>query len=183
MRVILGVLLLMFVAHAEIKTDKKSEVKKEAVQTNINEWFEKGEKAYKAGNFQEAVTNFTKAIQIDPNDAMAYYNRGVAYADQKQYDRAIADYGKAIQIDPNYANAYNNRGIAYKNLKQYERAISDYGKAIQIDPNHANAYNNRGSAYALQQMYFAATRDARKACGLGNCKLLEVMSQIGKLRD
>ena len=71
----------------------------------------------------EAIKDHDKAIELDPNYAMAYNNRGVAKADLKQYFEAIKDHDKAIELDPNYAMAYNNRGVAKEGLKQYEAAI------------------------------------------------------------
>lgn len=52
----------------------------------------------KEGKFVEAVSEFTKAIDIDPKYANAYANRGVAYARMNQRDLAMADYNKAIEL-------------------------------------------------------------------------------------
>jgi len=54
------------------------------------------------------------AIGIDPKNATAYYNRGIAYGNLGQWDKAIADYSSAIGIDPNYSKAYSDRDVAYK---------------------------------------------------------------------
>ena len=56
---------------------------------------------------------FSDAIELNPNDAEAYNNRGVAYSNKGDYDRAIADYTKAIELNPDYVEAYSNRGGAY----------------------------------------------------------------------
>jgi tetratricopeptide (TPR) repeat protein len=82
-----------------------------------------------------AMEDYNKAIQLNPNDAVAYNNRGNAYHAQGQYDRAIEDYNKAIQLNPNYAQAYAFRGAAYVGKGQYDRAISDFQKAC--DMGHA----------------------------------------------
>ena len=79
---------------------------------------------------QERVQQYTQQIQNNPNDAEAYYNRGLAYRHLNQYERAITDYTKAIQLNPNLAAVYYNRGVAYENLGQYERAIQDFSQAI-----------------------------------------------------
>ena len=59
----------------------------------------------------------TKAIRLDPQYAKAYNNRGLGYAELKQYERAIGDYDEAIRLDPKEARAYNNRGLGYAELK------------------------------------------------------------------
>ena len=57
---------------------------------------------------------FDKAIELDPKDANAYYNRGLAKSELKQYKEAIADYDKAIELNPKDAAAYYNRGVGKK---------------------------------------------------------------------
>jgi len=99
------------------------------------------------GQYDRAIPDFSKAIEIDPMYARAYYNRGIAYGKKDQHDRAIADFTKAIEIDPKYAAAYNNRGMTYLRKDQYDQAISDLTKAIEIDPRFAEDFNNRGMTY------------------------------------
>ena len=67
---------------------------------------------------ERAIENYNKAIELDPNDADAYNNRGLAYYYLEEYERAIEDYNKAIELNPNYA--YNNRELAISKLKEQE---------------------------------------------------------------
>ena len=97
--------------------------------------------------YEGAIKDYDKAIELDPNYALAYMNRGIAKAQLKQYSAAIADYDKAIELDPNFALAYHNRGVAKYNLAQYNAAIADYDKAIELEPNFAPAYYARGLIY------------------------------------
>ncbi|MDD3552941.1 MAG: tetratricopeptide repeat protein [Deltaproteobacteria bacterium] len=78
------------------------------------------------------IEDCSKAIQLNPNDADAYNNRGDAYAHKGQYDRTIKDCDKAIQLNPNLAAAYYNRGLAYKHKGQYDKAISDFQTACDM---------------------------------------------------
>ncbi|GBU28796.1 hypothetical protein R84B8_02358 [Treponema sp. R8-4-B8] len=113
-----------------------------------------------------AIADFTAALQLDPNNAHIYIERGNAYSDKGDYDRAIADYNQALRLNPNYANAYNNRGIAYKNKGDYDRAIADYNQAIKLYPYFAEAYNNRGFAYDAKGDYDRAIEDYNQAIRL-----------------
>jgi hypothetical protein len=70
-------------------------------------------------------------IEIDPKYAFAYYARGWAYYDKKEYDRAILDYTKAIEIDPQRWGIYNDRGYAYEAKGDYDRALADYNWALE----------------------------------------------------
>ena len=90
-----------------------------------------------------AITDFTKVIDLRPADAIAYYNRGMAYGEQGDFDRAIADYTKMIDWNPNYAGAYYNRGLIYGKKSDFDRAIEDYTKTIGLNPDYADAYYNR----------------------------------------
>jgi len=94
-----------------------------------------------------ALTDYNKAIELDPNDANAYYSRGFSYNNSGKYELAIADYSKAIELDPKDAVAYNDRGISYDSLSKYDLAIADYNKAIELDPQNADAYNSLAFLY------------------------------------
>jgi tetratricopeptide (TPR) repeat protein len=98
------------------------------------------------GDYDGAIADCSKAIELDPKYAFAYNSRGAAKDHKGDYDGAIADFSKAIEFDPKYANAYNNRGDAEDHKGDYDGAIADYGKAIELDPKFAIAYYNRGIA-------------------------------------
>lgn len=146
--------------------DEAQEQRAEAGTLTYWDHFDRAYDAYEKGDHDTAVTEYTRAIELEPNYAAAYNNRGNSYAKQKQYERAIQDYDKAIELDPNYAYAYNNRGISNAKLEQYERAIQDYGKAIELDPNDASAYYNRGNSYAKLEQHERAIQDFDKAIEL-----------------
>ncbi len=112
-----------------------------------------------AGQYEEAIAEFTKAIELDPSYARAYSSRGGAYFSKGEYDKAIADYTKAIELDPKLAVAYYFyfRGLAYYYKGEYDKAIADSTKAIadctkaiELDPNCAEAYYARGLCYKEQ---------------------------------
>jgi len=122
------------------------------------------------GKYEQAINEFTKAIEINPGYADVYNKRGISYYNREKYDLAIRDYNKAIEINPKYAEAFNNRGIVYYQQEKYDLATSNYTKAIEIDPKYAKAYHNRGLVYFL---YLKDTdkgcADWLKACELGEC--------------
>ena len=63
-----------------------------------------------------AIEDYTKVIELKPDDTEAHNNRGVAYYNKGDYDRAIADYTKAIELKPKLAVVYSNRGEAWLHL-------------------------------------------------------------------
>ena len=115
------------------------------------------------GQYDKAIADYTKAIEINPKDARAYIIRGVTYYRKGQYDQAISDYTKAIEINPKDARAYIIRGGAYADKGQYDQAISDYTKAIEINPKDAKVYKNRGLAYCLKGQFDKGIADYTKA--------------------
>jgi tetratricopeptide (TPR) repeat protein len=84
-----------------------------------------------------AIAACTRILALNPQDVVAYFRRGSAYAFRHDYDRAITDLDQAIQLDPKLAVAYSSRGAAYSAKGDYDRAVSDYDRAIQIDPKLA----------------------------------------------
>ena len=66
------------------------------------------------GEYDKAIAHYSEALRLNPKDADAYYNRGIAWERRGEYDKAIADYSEAIRLNPNYADAYYNRGIAWE---------------------------------------------------------------------
>ena len=90
---------------------------------------------YRAGNLEQAIADYTKAIELDPDFAVAYNTRGFAYANSGDLEQAIADYDKAIELNPDLAVAYTNRGSAYADSGNLEQAIKDYELYLELFPN------------------------------------------------
>jgi len=156
------------------------------VEAATNEYVRQAFVYVEQGDYEQAIADYTKAIELDPGDAGVYYYRGFAYTDLGNYEKAIADYIKAgnayrelgdyeqavaayteaIELNPNYAVAYFYRGLAYVDLDKYDQAVTDYTKAIELDPNYAAAYNRRGLAYNELKEYALAISDFTKAVEL-----------------
>ncbi len=117
-------------------------------------------------HYEQAISDFSSALEIDDNYAPAYYNRGLAYYNKGDYDRALADFTQAVRIMPSHANAYSNRGLIYHLRGNLEQAIADYTKAIEGNAADGDAYNNRAVAYYLQKDYTRAWDDVHKLEGL-----------------
>lgn len=125
---VLMILLLMIPLLTACEDDEKP--------TKAHAHLIRGVELYEDGRYDEAVEEYTKAIELYPNYATAYDGRGSAYADKGQYDLAIADFTKAIEIDPHYIVAYFNRGLSYKAQGEKAKAIADLEEFITLTDNH-----------------------------------------------
>ena len=132
-----------------------------------------GREKYEQGNYQGAIDDWSKAIEINPEFAAAYNNRGYAKYNLNDYQGAIADYDKAIENNPQDEIVYLNRGVAKYNLKDYKGAITDLDQYIEINPHHANPYYISGLARELANDLEGACDDWRKAADLGDVRSAE----------
>jgi tetratricopeptide (TPR) repeat protein len=106
--------------------------------------------AYRAvGDYDRAIADFFKALEIRPEDMWIYFWRGEALTDKKDYDRALADYSEVLRLKPEFDRAYFNRGNLYNEKKDFDRAIADYSEVIRLHSSYAEPYRNRGIAIRL----------------------------------
>ncbi len=136
-------------------------------------YYNRGTVYSKKGQYERAISDLTRAINIDPDFAHPYNNRGTAYANKGEYENAISDFSEALTIDPNYAEAYYNLANACSSIGQYERAITNYCQAIRINPKYIEAYNNRGNAYLAIGEYDKAISDFTAALEI-NPKIVDI---------
>ena len=126
------------------------------------EYFRSGVKARQQGQYSEAIQDFTKVIELNPDDAEAYYFRGSTYYSQGEHNhaiKAIKDFTKAIELNPDDAETYHFRGFIHYSNGEYDHAIKDFTKAIELNPDYAEAYLVRRAAYDSQGEYDHAIKD------------------------
>ena len=99
------------------------------------------------GNTDQAIADYTTAIQLNPNYLTAYVNRGNEYAKKRNYKLAIRDATTAIQLNRKHANAYHNRGVYYAETGDFDKAIADLSEAIRLDSRIATTFYGRATAY------------------------------------
>ncbi len=119
-----------------------------------------------AGQLREAIAEYGRAIELDPNNAAAYSNRCGVLTYIGRYDRAIADCDRALELDPSDVQAYVHRGSAYDEKGELERALANYDRAIQLAPDYAFAYRHRAVTRIRTGQYEEALPDLDRAIGL-----------------
>jgi tetratricopeptide (TPR) repeat protein len=146
----------------------KAAVQKQATLKNAEGYHARGPEYLDNGDYDydNAIADFTQAINLDPDNVYAYNGRGFAYSIKGDYDNAIADYTQAIKLNPDDPTAYYFRGLAYRDKGDYDRAITDFTHVIRLDPNDAEVYTNRGVAYDSKGDHNRAIADYETALRL-----------------
>jgi tetratricopeptide (TPR) repeat protein len=81
-----------------------------ATLVTAQDYFAQGDYDYEQGNCDQAIADYTRAIELNPDLAEAYNNRAYIYMVKKEYALALPDLDRALQLRPNYVNALMNRG-------------------------------------------------------------------------
>ena len=125
-----------------------------------------GEQLFIEGNYEAAINAHNKALEIQPNLAEVWNNRGVILTKLKRYSEAISSYNQALQIRSDYPDAWNNQGVALGKIKDYKMAVTAYDRAVDLKPDYGEAWNNRGSALIQLKKYDEAIQSYQKAADL-----------------
>jgi tetratricopeptide (TPR) repeat protein len=161
------------------KTETKQAANTKPIEGTNHEkalqYYTQAQAKYDQGLFEEAIQDYSKAIEFNPLDVLSFLWRGHAkysigfnkqVEDETMLEASIADYSKAIELSPGDAEAYYYRANAKKLLKRYNDAIPDFTLAIRYDPKKKESYYYRGLTYYLLQKYGAGIEDFSKAIEL-----------------
>jgi tetratricopeptide (TPR) repeat protein len=111
------------------------------------------------GEVDRAIADYDTAITLDPNRAVAFFNRATALMEKGEIDRALFDFEHAIELDPMDADAHVGRGRAYYRKKDYAAALTDYDEALRLVPDNPEALAERGDANERAGLYDSAAED------------------------
>ena len=132
-------------------------------------------------DFSEAISNFNKAIDVDPSYTMAYFNRAAVYYKHYQQLEYYRSQSSSVPNDPNTLNFQIRRGgtiispsliqneqissesMENNRLYEYEQILRDYNTVIQQNPGFVYAYYNRGNIRCDRRDFRAAITDYNEA--------------------
>jgi tetratricopeptide (TPR) repeat protein len=117
-------------------------------------------------NWDGAIVDYTKAIELRPDHFAAYESRGFAKESKGDTDGALADFSKAIELNPHDAYAYESRGDMKHDKGDLDGALADYTKAIELKPDDAFVYGSRGYVKGYKGDVDGALADYNKAIEL-----------------
>jgi len=132
--------------------------------------YSRGNSYLEEGQYDAAIAEFDKALEVNPKSALAYYHRGLAYSRKGVHEMAVSDYTRALAVDAGVLETrsllylvYYHRGVSYHKIGRLDLAIADFTKAIEINSDVADAYANRGKARLDKRENKLALVDFNKA--------------------
>ena len=118
------------------------------------------------GQYDKALADFDRAIDLDPQYAGAIALRGETYRLMGEYDKALADFDRAIELEPSLNWAIALRGETYRQMGEHARALAEFDRAIELDPQDAWAIASRGQTYGQMGEHAKALADFDRAIEL-----------------
>jgi tetratricopeptide (TPR) repeat protein len=95
-----------------------------------------GEILNKMGKYNDAISYFTRAANIDPENVYNLNKRAITYYILQEYDKALSDFNRVIQMDSSNSLAYYYKGLIYYIMKNISSSIVEFEKCIEIDSNN-----------------------------------------------
>lgn len=115
------------------------------------------------GEYDLAIADYDKAIELKLKSAAVYINRGIAWLRKNELEKAQKDFSQAISIDPKDARACYNRSMVFALQGNDEQALKDINSCLKLDPTFAEGYNDRGQLYVQLGNWDAALKDFDEA--------------------
>lgn len=132
-------------------------------ELTADNFFRSGLEYIQKGNYQGAIDNFLKVIELKEDFAPAYSNLCVARLQTEDYENAIQNCSQAIRLTPKNVEALLNRGLAHYRQGDFKAAIADDNRFIKIKPYDFRAYYNRAIAIARLGYHQQAIIDYNRA--------------------
>ena len=124
---------------------------------------ERGACRKRTGRYDEAVADYSRAVELGPDDVEAISSRGETYRQMGRHDEAAADFTRAIELDPGDAWATGSRGQTYEAMGRLDEALADFTRAIELDPAQAWILSVRGETYRQMGRLDEAAADFTRA--------------------
>ncbi len=115
------------------------------------------------GIWRDSRSLWDRTIAVDPDNYLAYLNRGTSKVDADDPAGALQDYNRSLELKPAYDKTWNSRGIARERVGDLAGARADYDQALQVNPDYGLALTNRGSLRQKTGDLAGAAADAEEA--------------------
>lgn len=147
-------------------TDKEMETELAATLTTAAQFIDRGNSLLDRGRTDEAISDFTRAIALEPKNATALANRGIARVWKAEFAAAVADLDAAAAITPLHPVIFRARGLIAEQKGDSKAAIEAFTAALDIEPNQSFALGHRAIAHRQAGNDDAALLDSEAALKL-----------------
>lgn len=118
-------------------------------------------------DYDQALADYSEAIELDPKQAFAHNNRGIVHRLKGNFESAIADFGEAIKLDPKHAGALSNRCWTLSIVgRDFVEALANCNESLRLNARDHNTWDSRGFTYLKMGDWDRAIADYDKALGL-----------------
>ena len=131
------------------------------------EHFNKGNMYAKDGQFDAAISEYNKAIGLDPGNSNTYENLAISYAKTGNFQNAVKTMQTAIRLNPDDAMKYSTLGIIYHADNKLQQALEQYDRSVSLNPGYGEMYYNMAVIYIELGQTTSAYRFFRQAQSLG----------------
>jgi len=158
--------------------------KKESPLQKSEQHMRRGFKFYNERKFDQAETEYSRAIELAPNNHRAYFWRGRTYVRKRAYDLARKDFHQTIKLNPDDVSAFNNLGWLYGRRGEDEKRLTYLNRALELKPDSGWTYYYRGQVYYQKGDLKSALKDTQAACRLKfqrACRVLPAAQTGGEI--
>jgi tetratricopeptide (TPR) repeat protein len=120
-------------------------------KAKAREYKASGNKAMAAGAFPKAMRQYSRALELDPGNAILYSNRSATHFNLRQFAESLEDAESAILCDEKWWKAYKRKGLALIHMQRYEEAIEALEQGLAIIGKNAEMEKNLEFARACQE--------------------------------
>jgi tetratricopeptide (TPR) repeat protein len=125
--------------------DAAAQDERSKIEKIIDRLLGKADAAYYANDFEKAITVLDTVLEMVPDNASAYSNKGTALVKLGQNEEAIKAYDKAIEIKSDYSGVWYNKGVTLAKLGRNEEALEIYNKVLEFEQNNPKIWGNKCS--------------------------------------
>ena len=138
----------------------------EEEQDAVRNRMARGAVRYKAGKYDEALHEFSKAAQLDHTHVNAWLQCGHCRYMQRDYEGAVKDYDKVVELQAQHSGALYAKGLAQQLMKQHENALASFDELLKHHPLFAYGYLKRGGSKRELLDFAGAVEDYGEAISL-----------------
>jgi tetratricopeptide (TPR) repeat protein len=121
-----------FLAQGAPAPSQPSAPTKPSTPTQAQTHFQQASEYFKQRKYEQALAEFNKVIELEPNNELAYLGRATIYLGQKDWNSALDNFNQAIKFDPKLALAYFGRGVVRLQVEGRDSGVADLKVAAQL---------------------------------------------------